>query len=312
MKKDARIYVAGHTGLLGSAVVRRLKAKGYKNIITATRAEVNIIDYQRMRSFFGARSIDYVFLCAARVGGIAENNKYPTEFLTQNIHIQSNVLYLSWAFGVKKLLFTGSSCMYPLDVRQPLEEANLFAGSELEPTNEAYAWAKLTGIKMCKYYNQEYGTRFISAIPCNLYGPNDNYSPEDSHFLPALLRRLKDLKVTDSHALELWGDGTPRRELMYSDDCADALIHLMNYYEDDSPVNIGTGKDHSITQIARLAAKTLGIERLKISYDKTRPNGVHSKRLDVSKMSALGWKPKTTLQQGIKKTYAHYVQTLGK
>jgi len=308
MEKDAKIYVAGHRGLVGSAILRKLKQCGYENIVTRTSKELDLRNQQQVNEFFHAQNIDYVFLAAARVGGILANNTYPAEFIYDNIMIQSNIIHASYKHNVKKLLFLGSSCIYPKHAAQPISEDLLLTG-RLEPTNESYAIAKIAGIKMCQAYNRQYGTSFISVMPANLYGPNDNFDLQTSHVLPALIRKFYEAKVNGLPYVVLWGTGTPRREFLYVDDLADACLFLMNNYDAVEPVNIGSGKDIQISELADMVKEVVGY-RGGIEYDKTKPDGTYRKLLDITRISNLGWRPLTSLKEGIRKTYDWYKRHL--
>lgn len=306
MEKNSKIFVAGHRGLVGSAIVRNLKENGYENIITKTRDELDLLDYQAVSDFFTQEKPEYVFLAAAKVGGIYANNIYPADFIFQNLQIQNNIIHNAYLHKTKKLLFLGSSCIYPRDCAQPIKETYLLAGP-LEKTNEAYAIAKIAGIKMCQAYNKQYGTKFISVMPTNLYGINDNFDLENSHVLPALLRKFHDAKIENKKEVVMWGTGSPKREFLYVDDMADACVHLMNAYEDGEIVNIGTGEDVTIKELAILIKEIVGFEG-EIINDTTKPDGTPKKLLDVSKLHSLGWKHKTKLENGIKMTYEWFLE----
>lgn len=301
MDKNAKIYVAGHRGLVGSAIVCSLKENGYTNIIFKTKAELDLLDSSAVNAFFEKEQPEYIFLAAAKVGGIKANEDYPADFIYQNLQVQNNVISNAHANGVKKLLFLGSSCIYPRDCPQPIKEEYFMTGP-LEKTNEAYAIAKIAGIKMCQAYNKQYGTKFISVMPTNLYGPNDNFDLETSHALPALLRKFHDAKVNGDNDVIMWGTGSPMREFLYVDDLADACVYLMNNYEDSSIVNIGTGEDITIKDLSLLIKDIVGFEG-KIVSDTTKPDGTPRKLLDVSRLHTLGWRHKTDLRKGIKMTY---------
>lgn len=305
MNLDSKIFVAGHNGMVGSAIIRRLKELGYNNIITANKNKLNLINQIHVQSFFSSEKPEYVFLAAAKVGGIKANNEMKADFIYQNLMIQSNVIKESQDFGVKKLLFLGSSCIYPKMSSQPIKEEYLLTGS-LEPTNDAYAIAKIAGIKMCQSFNQQYGTNFISVMPTNLYGPNDNYDLNNSHVLPAMIRKFHEAKLEGKDKVEIWGTGTPMREFLFVDDLADACIYLMNNYNDSEIVNIGTGKDISIKDLA-LLIKDIVEFKGDIYFNSNMPDGTPKKLLDVSKLEGLGWKYKTSLREGIEKTYKEYV-----
>ena len=306
MNLDSRMYVAGHNGMVGSAIVRKLKELGYKNIITASRKEVNLLNQMHVQSFFSNEKPEYVFLCAAKVGGIKANNEMKADFIYENLMIQSNIIKESQDFGVKKLLFLGSSCIYPKFSQQPIKEEYLLTGL-LEPTNDAYAIAKIAGIKMCQSFNQQYGTNYISVMPTNLYGPNDNYDLNNSHVLPAMIRKFHEAKLEGKDKVEIWGTGTPKREFLYVDDLADACHHLMLNYNDSEIVNIGTGQDVTIAELAVGIKNIVGFEG-DIYFNPKMPDGTPRKLLDVSKLTSLGWTYKTSLKEGIQKTYEDYVK----
>ena len=301
MEKNAKIYVAGHRGLVGSAIVRALKAQGYENIITRTHKELDLIDQKAVADFFKTEKPDYVFQAAAKVGGILANSRYKAEFIYQNLQIQNNIIHNSYLNGVKKLLFLGSSCIYPKLCPQPIKEEYLLSGY-LEETNDAYAIAKITGLMMCRSYNAQYGTNYISAMPTNLYGINDNFNPETSHVLPALIRKFHEAKVNKSPTVTVWGTGKVLREFLFVDDLADALVFMMNNYTDNIHANVGTGEDISIAQLADIVKKVIGYEG-EIVYDSSKPDGTPRKLLDMSKLHGMGWKAKTSLEEGIRKTY---------
>ena len=305
MQQDSRIYVAGHNGMVGAALVRRLQADGYRAIITRTSAELDLRRQDTVEKFFAAEKIEYVFLAAAKVGGIVANSSYPADFMYDNMMIEMNVTKAAYDNGVKKLLFLGSSCIYPRLAPQPMTESCLLTGS-LESTNEAYALAKIAGLKYCEYLNRQYGADFISVMPTNLYGPNDNYHPENSHVLPAMIRRFHEAKAAGDKEVAIWGTGTPRREFLYVDDLADACVYLMNTYSDHETVNIGTGKDITIADLAELVKTVVGYEG-SIVYDTSKPDGTPRKLLDVSKLSGLGWTYKTALGEGIRLAYEDYL-----
>ena len=304
MKKDSKIYIAGHRGMVGSAIVRVLQKHGFSNLIYRTHKKLNLENQKAVGEFFEAEKPQYVFLAAAKVGGILANSTYPAEFIYENLQIQNNIIHSSYLNNVKKLLFLGSSCIYPRDCPQPIKESYLLSG-RLEPTNEAYALAKIAGIKMCEFYNRQYGTDFISIMPTNLYGPGDNFDYETSHALPALIRKFIEAKVKNKKEVIVWGTGEPKREFLYVDDLADASLFMMLNYKDKSPVNIGTGKDISIRDLAILIKAITGFEGL-IEFDKTKPDGTPRKVLDVSKTRELGWEAKTSLDDGIKKVCDWY------
>jgi len=306
MEKNSKIYVAGHKGLAGSAITRKLIALGYTNLIFRTFEELDLMDQKATADFFATEKPEYVFLAAAKVGGIKANEDYPADFIFQNLQIQSNIISNAHKNGVKKLLFLGSSCIYPRDCAQPIKEEYLMTGP-LEKTNEAYAIAKIAGIKMCQAYNKQYGTKFISVMPTNLYGPNDNFDLESSHVLPALLRKFHDAKVENKNEVVMWGSGSPMREFLHVDDLADACVHLMNVYDGSEIVNIGTGIDIKIIDLANLIKKIVGFEG-QIVKDETKPDGTPQKLLDVSKLHSLGWQPKTDLKEGLRITYEWFLK----
>lgn len=306
MNKNSKIYVAGHRGLVGSAIVRNLEERGYTNIICRTHKELDLTRQADVEKFFEEEKPEYVFLAAAKVGGIHANNTKPAEFIYENLMIESNIIHLAYKCGVKKLLFLGSSCIYPKFANQPIKEEYLLTG-ELEPTNEAYAIAKITGIELCKFYRRQYGCDFISAMPTNLYGINDNFDLETSHVLPALIRKFHEAKINNQEEVVMWGTGKPLREFMYVDDLADALVHLMLNYSDEIHVNMGTGKDLSIGELAQVVKEVVGYEG-KIVNDLSKPDGTPRKLLDVSRLEATGWKYKTELREGIEKVYKWYLE----
>lgn len=306
MNKNSKIYVAGHRGLVGSAIVRNLEERGYTNIICRTHKELDLTRQVDVEKFFEEEKPEYVFLAAAKVGGIQANNTRPAEFIYENLMIESNIIHSAYKYGVKKLLFLGSSCIYPKFANQPIKEEYLLTG-ELEPTNEAYAIAKITGIELCKFYRRQYGCDFISAMPTNLYGINDNFDLETSHVLPALIRKFHEAKINNQEEVVMWGTGKPLREFMYVDDLADALVHLMLNYSDEIQVNMGTGKDLSIGELAQIVKEVVGYEG-KIINDLSKPDGTPRKLLDVSRLEATGWKYKTELREGIEKVYKWYLE----
>ena len=306
MNKDSRIYIAGITGMVGSAIFRKLTELGYTNIISLPRKNLDLTNQSQVNKFFERYKPEYVFLCAAKVGGIKANNEFKADFIYENIMIQSNIINSSKIFGVKKLLFLGSSCIYPKHCQQPIKEEYLLTGL-LEPTNDAYAIAKIAGIKMCQSFNEQYGTNFISVMPTNLYGYNDNYDLNNSHVLPAMIRKFHEAKVNNNDKVEIWGDGSPMREFLFVDDLADACLFLMNNYSGSEIVNIGTGEDITIKDLAYLVKEVVGFEG-DIYFNTEMPNGTPRKLLDVSKLSDLGWKYKTNLKEGIQKTYIDYVK----
>ncbi len=301
MEKDSKIYIAGHTGMVGSAIVRKLEHEGYSNLVLRTSKELDLTNQHEVSAFFEEEKPEYVFLAAAKVGGIEANNKYRAQFLYENLMIQNNVIHQSYKSGVKKLLFLSSSCIYPKLAPQPIKESYLLTG-ELEPTNEPYAIAKIAGVKMCESYKREYGCNFISVMPTNLYGPNDNYDLKNSHVLPALLRKFHEAKVKSLKSVEIWGTGSPMREFLHVDDLAEACIYLMDTYEGNVSVNIGTGKDISIHDLALLIKDIVGYQG-NLVWNKEKPDGTLRKLLDVSMIHNLGWKHKTHLRQGVEKVY---------
>ena len=324
MDTDAKIYVAGHRGLVGSAIVRNLQAAGYTQLLTRTHAELDLTDERATRAFFEATRPDYVFLAAAKVGGIVANNSYPAEFIRDNLVIQANVIHSAYLSGVKRLLFLGSSCIYPKLAPQPMREADLLTGP-LEPTNRPYALAKIAGIEMCWSYNRQYGTKYLAAMPTNLYGPGDNYHPTHSHVIPALLRKFHEARQRGDASVTVWGTGTPRREFLYSDDMADACVYLMNLGDEryqallgsdesvsgrfEPPlVNIGVGHDVSIAELAELVRQTTGFKG-HIAYDHEKPDGTPRKLMDVSLLARTGWTARTPLADGLRHAYAEFVST---
>lgn len=302
METTEKIYVAGHRGMVGAAIVRALEARGFHNIVARSHADLDLKNQQAVQGFFREERPAYVFLAAAKVGGIHANNTYRAEFLYDNLMIEANVIHAAWEHGVKKLLFLGSSCIYPKLAPQPLQEDSLLTGA-LEPTNEPYAIAKIAGLKLCEAYRDQYGAQFISAMPTNLYGPGDNYDLQNSHVLPALLRKIHTAKVEGRPAVELWGTGAPMREFLHVDDLASACLHLMEHYEGREWLNIGTGEDLSIRELAELVCAVVGYEGL-LAWDTTKPDGTPRKLLDVSKIHALGWKARIGLRAGIEGVYA--------
>lgn len=305
MEKDSKIYVAGHRGMVGSAIVRELRRQGYNNIITRTHAELDLTDQKAVNGFFASERPEYVFLAAAKVGGIEANASAPADFMYDNMMLEMNVIHAAWVNGVRKLEFLGSSCIYPRMAPQPMPESCLLT-SELEKTNEAYALAKISGLKYCEYLNRQYGTDYISVMPTNLYGPNDNYHPTHSHVLPALIRRFHEAKEQRLPEVVCWGDGSPLREFLYVDDLANLCVFLMNNYSGNETVNAGTGKELSIRELSELVAKTVGYEG-RIVWDTTKPNGTPRKLLDVSKATSLGWTYSTELPEGIRLAYADFL-----
>ncbi len=305
MEKDSKIYVAGHKGMVGSAIVRELEKQGYNNIITHTHSELDLRRQQDVEAFFEKEKPEYVFLAAAKVGGIMANNNHLADFMYDNMILEMNVIHSAWQNGCKKLEFLGSSCIYPRLAPQPMKEDCLLT-SALEKTNEAYALAKISGLKYCEYLNKQYGTNYISVMPTNLYGPNDNYHPEHSHVLPALIRRFHEAKENNLDSVTCWGDGSPLREFLYVDDLANLCVFLMNNYSGDETVNAGTGKEISIKDLTTLVSDVVGYKG-KILWDETKPNGTPRKLLDVSKARRLGWKYTTELKDGIRLTYQDFL-----
>ncbi len=305
MEKDSKIYVAGHRGMVGSAIVRELERQGYTDIITRTHKELDLTDQVAVNAFFEVEKPEYVFLAAARVGGIKANSDAPADFMYENMMLEMNVIHAAWLNGCKKLQFLGSSCIYPRLAPQPMKESCLLSSS-LEQTNEAYALAKISGLKYCEYLNRQYGTDFISVMPTNLYGPNDNYHPTRSHVMPALIRRFHEAKVAGDPEVVCWGDGSPLREFLYVDDLANLCVFLMNNYSGNETVNAGTGKEITIAELAALVAETVGYTG-SIVWDATKPNGTPRKLLDVSKATALGWTYSTELEEGIRLAYEDFL-----
>lgn len=310
MKKESRIFVAGSRGLVGSAIVRELQKQGYSNIITATHKELDLTDQVAVDRFFTEKKPEYIFLAAAKVGGIVANNTKSADFIVDNLAIQQNVIVSSHVHGVKKLLFLGSNCIYPKIVPQPVKEEYLLTGP-LEPTNEAYAIAKIAGIKMCQAYRKQYGHNYISAMPCNMYGINDNYHPEHSHVLPGLLRRFHEAKVNNKPEVVVWGTGTPMREFLYSDDLANACVFLMHHYDSPEPINIGTGEDMTIKELSETIKEVINYHG-EIVWDTSRPDGTPRKVLDVSRLNDLGWKHRTPLKDGLELTYKDFLNGGGR
>ncbi|MDD4527879.1 MAG: GDP-L-fucose synthase [Candidatus Margulisbacteria bacterium] len=306
MNKTSKIYVAGHNGLVGSAIVRKLQEKGFHNLVFRTSQELDLRDSVAVKEFFEAEKPAYVFLAAAKVGGIHANETYPADFLYDNLMIQLNIISQSHLNAVKKLLFLGSSCIYPKFAKQPIKEEYLMTG-ELEPTNDAYALAKIAGIKMCQAYNKQYKTAFISCMPTNIYGVNDNYHPENSHVIPGLIRRFHEAKINNSPEVVMWGTGKPKREFLYSDDLAEACIFLMENYSGDQHVNVGFGADVKIRELAELVKDVIGYEG-KIVNDTSKPDGTPRKFLDSSKLLAMGWTPKVNLREGLRLAYNDFLK----
>ncbi len=305
LEKNAKIFVAGHRGMVGSAILRKLQTEGYTKLITKTSSELDLRNQQAVADFFAVEKPDYVFLAAAKVGGIVANNTYRADFLYENLAIQNNVIHSAYVNGVKKLLFLGSSCIYPKLAPQPLKEEYLLTGP-LEPTNEPYAIAKIAGIKLCDAYRDQYGCNFISVMPTNLYGYNDNYHPENSHVLPALIRKFHEAKTNGEQTVSIWGSGSPMREFLFADDLADACFFLMENYNEPNLINIGTGEDLSIKDLALLVKEVIGFEG-DLVFDTSKPDGTPRKLMDVSKLHSLGWKHQIELKQGIALAYQDFL-----
>ncbi len=308
MEKQSKIYIAGHSGLVGSAIVRKLEKEGYTNLIYRTFEEMDLRDSNQVNHFFETESIEYVFLAAAKVGGIFANNKYPADFFRDNLFIQTNIIDAAYRNGVKKLLFLGSACIYPKMAPQPLKEEYLLTG-ELEPTNEPFAVAKIAGVKMCESYNRQYGTKFIVAMPINLYGKKDNFNVEISHVLPALMRKFHDAKKSNAPFVEVMGTGRPTREFLYADDFADACVCLMNNYEENEIINVGVGQEITIGELAEKIKNVVGFDG-EIRFDTTKPDGTPRRLMDVTKMSKLGWKASTSIDDGLAKTYDWFLKNI--
>ena len=309
MEKDSRIFVAGHRGLVGAAIVGQLRKAGFENLLLRTRVELDLTSQAEVRDFFRSETPEYVFLAAAKVGGIHANDTYPVDFIVDNLAIELNVIRAAYGSGVKRLMFLGSSCIYPRDCPQPMREEHLLTGP-LEPTNEPYAVAKIAGIKMCEAYNRQYGTEFVSVMPTNLYGPNDNFDLQNSHVLPALIRKFHEAKTHGDDQVVVWGTGLPRREFLYVDDMAEACVFLMNRDGYTDMVNIGVGEDIAIGDLARLVGEVVGFKG-ELVFDPTKPDGTPRKLLDVSRLQALGWSAKTGLREGIEETYRWYLENIG-
>lgn len=307
MDKEAKIYVAGHRGMVGSAIVRRLEKEGYGNLVLKTSSELDLRSQEQVEQFFSEEKPEYVFLAAAKVGGIIANSNHPADFMYDNMILEMNVIHSAFVNQVKKLMFLGSSCIYPRMAPQPMPESCLLTSS-LEQTNEAYALAKISGLKYCEYLNRQYGTDYISVMPTNLYGPNDNYHPEHSHVLPALIRRFHEAKTENKPEVVIWGSGAPLREFLYVDDLADACLFLMNHYSGNETVNLGTGKELSIAGLAELVGRAVGYQG-KITFDPSKPDGTPRKLLDVSKLTGLGWTYKTELEEGIALAYDDFLHS---
>jgi len=306
MNKNSRIYIAGHKGLVGSAIVRKLQSEGFPKLIVRSHKELDLMRQKEVEAFFKAEKPEYVFLAAAKVGGILANNTYPAEFIYQNLLIESNVIHSAYEAGAEKLLFLGSSCIYPRDCPQPMKEEYLLSG-KLEPTNEPYAIAKIAGIKMCQSYYRQYGTKFVSVMPTNVYGPGDNFDLETSHALPALIRKFHDAKMEGNDVVTVWGSGAPRREFLHVDDLADAFVFIMKHYDENEMINIGFGKDITISELSELIKQIVEFKG-RIRYDHSKPDGTPRKLMDVSRLKSLGWEPKITLREGIEMTYRWYVE----
>ena len=304
MKINSRIYVAGHLGLVGSAILRALQQKGFENLITRTHSELELKDSTAVREFFADTKPEYVFLAAAKVGGIHANNTYPAEFIHENLLLQANVIHESWRHEVVKLIFLGSSCIYPKQCPQPIKEEYFLTG-KLESTNDAYAIAKIAGIKTCQSYNKQYGTNYLSVMPTNLYGINDNFHPENSHVVPSLIRKFHKAKMLNSESVNIWGDGTPRREFLHTDDLAAAVLFLMENYNDSEIVNVGCGQDQTIMELAETIQEVVGFKGY-LNFDSSYPNGTPQKILDISKIKLLGWEPNIPLKEGLKQVYQWY------
>ena len=308
LSKNSLIFVAGHNGLVGSAIVRKLKLKGYKKILTVNKSKLNLKNQSKVLAFFKKHKPQFVFISAAKVGGIYSNNKYKAEFIYDNIIIQSNIINSAYECGIKKLIFLGSSCVYPKNCRQPIKEKYLLTG-ELEKTNEPYAIAKIAGIKMCESYNFQYKVNYKCLMPTNTYGPNDNYHELNSHFFPSLIRKAHEIKKKKKKQLTLWGNGNAKREMIYVDDLADACVYFMNKKTKETLINIGTGKDYSIKQYAKIILGVINPnQKIKIKFDKSKPIGTSQKKLDISLTKKYSWKPKTSLIEGIKTTYANFLR----
>ncbi|GJQ60284.1 MAG: GDP-L-fucose synthase [Candidatus Scalindua sp. AMX11] len=307
MNKSSKIYVAGHKGLVGSAIMRKLQLEGYTNLIIRSKNDLDLTRQSDVEGFFAKERPEYVFLAAAKVGGIVANNTYPAEFIYSNLIIQTNIIHASYKYNIKKLLFLGSSCIYPKFAPQPMKEEYLLTGA-LEATNEPYAVAKIAGLKMCQSYNRQYGSNFISVMPTNLYGPNDNFDLNNSHVLPALIRKFYEAKLETQQSVTLWGTGSPCREFLFADDLANACLFLMLSYDENEIVNIGTGKDITIEEVAGIIKDVIGYKG-EVLWDDTKPDGTPRKLLDVTKINELGWQARTSLEEGIKKTYTWYAET---
>lgn len=306
MDRSSRVYVAGHRGLVGSAIARRLQAAGFTDVVGRSRAEMDLMDTAAVMEFFARQRPEYVFLAAARVGGILANNTYPADFIRENLLVQLNVLEAARIHGVRKLMLLGSSCIYPRNAPQPMREDYLLTGP-LEPTNEPYAIAKIAGIRMCQAYNRQHGTSFISVMPTNLYGPGDNYDLQASHVIPALIRKFHEAKVEEQPEVVVWGSGRPRREFLFVDDLADACVFVMDQYDGPDALNIGTGEDVTIRELAEMVAGVVGYQA-RIVFDGSKPDGTPRKLLDVSRLAALGWRARTPLREGLRLTYESFLR----
>ena len=306
INKNSKIYVAGHTGLVGSTIVRQLRKEGYTNLVYRTHSELELTDQQSVFDFFKTEKPEYVFLAAAKVGGILSNNTYPAQFIYSNLQMQTSIIHACYNYNVEKLLFLGSSCIYPKYAPQPISEDALLSG-KLEPTNQAYAIAKIAGIIMCQSYNSEYNTNFISVMPANIYGPNDHYDLYNSHVLPALLRKIHEAKNKNADTVEIWGTGAVRREFLFVNDLAEACVFLMNIYDESDIINIGTGEDVTIKELAETIANVIGYKK-GFHFDKTKPDGTPRKLLNVEKINNLGWKAKIDLKTGLKITYEDFLK----
>ena len=319
MSRNDRIFVAGHRGMVGSAIVRKLQAHGYSNIVTRSRSELDLVQQADVRAFFGKERIDQVYLAAAKVGGILANDTYPADFIYENLMVETNVIHEAWRAGVKKLLFLGSSCIYPRMAPQPMAEAMLLTGT-LEPTNEPYAVAKIAGVKLCESYNRQHGTDYRSVMPTNLYGPGDNYHPQNSHVIPGLLRRFHEAKQSAAPEVLIWGTGVPMREFLYVDDMAEACLHIMEldsetYARNTQPmlshINIGTGEDLAIRDLAKTIGEVVGYQG-RIAFDTTKPDGTPRKLMDVGRLKSLGWQPQIGLRDGLSLAYADFQASMGR
>jgi GDP-L-fucose synthase len=306
MQKDASIYIAGHRGLVGSNLRQLFEQRGYSKILAPARSELDLLDQQAVVKFFEQERPEYAIICAAKVGGILFNNQYQADFLYENVLLAANVVHAAHLSGVKKLLFLGSSCIYPRQATQPIREESLLTGP-LEPTNEGYALAKIVGLKLCEKYRQQYGRNFISAMPTNLYGPGDNFHPDHSHVIPGMMRRFHEAKINNTKQVTIWGSGSPMREFLFITDLAEALFLLMERYEDAGTINVGTGQDVSISELAVLMKEVTGFQG-EIVYDRSKPDGMMRKVLDVSRINSLGWKPRVSLKEGLNKTYSWAVE----